>query len=165
MAVTLNDIHALLTKFMAESRVQNEELVLKLESILTVKGSAQKTASKKKKTKSKIPDKFVNTMYWWVAMYGADDDSIKGTFTEEDEKKGLENTKKVKDKAVGYDQRRAVGMSIWKGFSKEKKTTELKAMFNNWTTERAKNQAKDVTKDVASEEEKKEEAVTQDDDE
>lgn len=170
-AATVDEVRDLLINFQTESRAQMEQIIFRMENILTRQGSTQPKTKPKPKTKStaaektsdkgkKEPVKYSNTMYWWVGMYALDDPAIKNICSDED----LVNAKKaideVKDKPESYATRRIVGVALWKVFGKPKKS-ELKTMFENWKKEQAKIDAEDVEKENNTDnetEEKKEEA-------
>ena len=148
--VTLEQIRDLLIEFRDESRTQNEQIIFKLETVLTRHGNStgqkkpvvkKTTGVKKDKGKDKDKDKdkdkalpktFTNTMYWWIALYAVQDPFIEKCFTPDDVVKAEESITGIKDKPDGYDRRRATGVSMWKGFPKSKKSGELKTMFDNW---------------------------------
>lgn len=149
--VTLEEIRDLIVEFRNESKMQIEQVTFRLESILTRGGAPKEKKTVVKKTKAKgntkkkeIPNKFYNTMYWWMAMYATQDPVIEGYYTEEDVKKAIEKVKNIKNKAEGYDRQLAIGQSIWRGIPSAKRVGELKPMFENWKLEKAKEQAQDV---------------------
>jgi len=160
--VTLEEVRDLLTEFRNECKVQNEQVIWKLETVLTrhgaTKGPKKPPVVKKAKGVKEVKDKefpthFSNTMYWWTAMYAAQDPLIKKCFTTEEVEKAEEGIAGIKDKPEGYDRRRAVGLAVWKAFAKSKKSGELKTMFDNWKKEAAKLLAKDVEKEKHTDDE------------
>jgi hypothetical protein len=163
--VTLEEVMDLLTEFRNESRVQKEDLILRLETVLTRQGATKgpkknptykpKLTNGEKKGKGKgkgkgnekvLPTHFSNTMYWWAAMYASQNILVEKYFTAEEVNTAEERNAEIKDKPEGYDRSRTVGIAIWKGFAQSKKS-ELKTMFENWKKANAKNLAKDVEKE------------------
>jgi hypothetical protein len=189
-SITLDELCALINKngdriieSQNENRAQNTEILFRIEKVLTRYGlgdnGSKKPVVKKDKDKNKnknkdkdknkdnekdkeFPTTFSNTMYWWVAMYAVQDPLINKCFTNDEVKKAEESIEGIKDKPEGYDRRRAIGLTIWKGFAKSKKSNELKTLYDNWKKEAAKSLAKDVEKekntDDESDENDKEEA-------
>lgn len=159
--VTLEEIRDLLTEFRNECKVQNEQVIFKLESVFTRRGAAKgpkksvvkKTKGSKEGKAKEFPTHFSNTMYWWTAMYAVQDSLIKNCYTTEEVKKAEESIAGIKDKPDGYDRRRAIGLALWKGFKKAKKSGELKTMFDNWKKAKAKLLAKDVEKESHTDDE------------
>ena len=161
--VTLEEIRDLLTEYRNETKVQLEQLIYRLESIyvtrrVPVKGAKKPVVKKPAGVKGKANDKdfpthFSNTMYWWTAMYSVQDPIIKKCYTAEEVKIAEESIAGIKDKPEGYNTTKAVGLALWKGFSKSKKSGELKTMFDNWKKANAKLLAKDVENETHTDDE------------
>lgn len=158
--------------------VQYEQVIFKLESVLTRHNSSKvpkvskepKKPVVKKESKKEPSKEYTNTMHWWAGMYVTNDQSIKKYFTQEDVEAAEKSLPDIKDMPNKNDRDRAISLKIWHKFTKSKKTGELKTMFENWKKDRAKNQAADVERETHTDEEsnqneKKKEIDTDDDDE
>lgn len=166
----------------AEQLAILEQLAWKLESILVRPGAAAnakkpvvkkakepkevketkvakgaKEAKDPKAAKAKPEEKaYFNAMYWFAAMVGFNDMSVRQYYTEEDVKNIEDTDAGIKGKTNVFERRRAVGLVIWKKFPQAKKTVELKTAFLNWEKGVAQNQAKDVEKETQTDNEEEE---------
>jgi hypothetical protein len=147
MPVTLEQVLELLKEFREETKAQNEQLTLRLESILIkapTKPKVEKPKPEKKAVNVKKPSstssttpptqvEYSNTMYWWIGMFATEDKSVATLYTAEEVKAAETNAEDVKEKTEGYDRRRAIAVYMWRQFSKSKKTVELKNAFKAWS--------------------------------
>lgn len=152
---TLDEIRELLKEFRMENKAICDQVLLRVESIycrnpkpkFAKKSVVTKKPAVEKKESDKFPTKFSNTLYWWTAMYANDRDEIKKYYTEEDVKAAVEKIDGISNKPDGYEKKRAIGLQIWKGFSRTKRTTELKMLFENWKKEQEKANATNVERE------------------
>lgn len=165
---TIDEVRALIEPLLQEMRLENkvqyEQVIHRMESILCKekakapkKEVVRKAADSKKKGKAELPASFSNTMYWWTAMFAVGDESVKKMYTEEDVKKAMANIDGIKDKPEGYDKQRVIGLQIWKGFPKSKKSGEIKTQFDNWKKEKEKENTKNIEKEDDTDDEKEKE--------
>jgi hypothetical protein len=154
-------------EFILVNKFQNEEIMIKIETILLPivrDGLSAKNNKKAPKTlkganktsevqKTKIKKKFTNTLYWWKDMYENGDILIADSYTNEEEEKAKKEIDSVTDKPANFNYRSAVGLSIWKAFTPTKRSGELKTMFTNWKIEKEKIEAQDMEKEPNTDDE------------
>lgn len=154
---TLESLTALVKTLQIEIRDGFAAAAIRAEATLI---SRPKRAVTKKADGDKSADastlRFSNTMYFWAHMYKINDPCIKGMFKKADEDAAEKACEKVKDMPEGVDKRRAIGMKMWSLFSKEKKTNDLKTLYDNWNTAGKESKSKTVVKDPSSDSEEKE---------
>jgi hypothetical protein len=180
---TLADLKAQLQEFREETKnqnnkliAQNEQLVLRMEAILTRNPKKEKpvkpvdvkttdtkeeevlaegkAAAKPKKPRAKAGDKkvketaYINAMYWYMDMYATKNPFIAHTYNQE-VVAASEAAVRLKNPKIQDDAfRKAVGSDIWKSFDKKKKEG-LKISYNTtWKQQQEKHEAKDLDNDV-----------------
>jgi hypothetical protein len=147
----------------SENRVQNEQVIFKMESVLLRRGTPTpkkpvKIGKNEKECKEKdVPLTFSNTMYWWKTLWAAKDPLVLSTASDEEVKIAEESIAGVKEKSDSQDPRQSIAMAIWKGFDKGKKSGPLKTLYENWKKGNAKLQAKDVEKEKHTDDDEEEE--------
>lgn len=162
--ITLESLHTQLTELLAitkhhhdETKARGEQLLLRFETQLLNRSAPKrgickkdnakdtkdvKDAKKPGTKKDTIPNTFANTMYWWACMYATDHVCVAESYSAAEEKVAKESSKEAKNKTA-YENKRQVGILLWKSFTTEKKGI-MKAVFDSWKKDLEKDQAKDV---------------------
>jgi hypothetical protein len=177
MPVTMEQLYDLIMSHKDESKVQNEQIIFKMESILTrnikkdkqpakavvavkneekvpeldEKPKAKKTKAKSNQAKNKEPPAtYTNSMYWFCGMVALDDLSVKDSYTTEEFEKAKTAAGVPKADSTEYDRRKCIGLEIWKTLDQQKKTA-LKAAFGTWSDKNKLKDTKDLEKETDTE--------------
>jgi hypothetical protein len=140
------------------SMVQHEQIIFRIENGLINRSSTVTKKPVVKKVKGgSAPKKetaktvtFANTLYWWIHMYIHNDQSISDVASKKETADAVEKMGEIAFAPQSSEYERALASALWKVFSKQKRTGELKTKYENWKKEQAKDQAEDIVVDPNS---------------
>ena len=161
--VTLDELKALILRGQEESRVQNDQILHRLEGIFTANPnikSTKKAVTKKEKdevaptpvapidpkVQRKEIKKYSDTHFWFIGEYLHAD--YKHIYTAGEYEQAAATVDAVKEKSPSFNRDKAIGNALWGTFTKAKRSGELKTMFANWKTNILKIEARIIAEET-----------------